>query len=325
MPRCAHSLGAQSTLTAICVEIGFPNLGIQENSHHMSQLPDALRSLARRTLKSALRRIHSRFTDPIRLYSIDGLPLFAHEHELITKTFPSYKGRSDTDRYSDPFFVRELYDQWGTCNLIDIGVNYGQDLLLQAAYKERSGIPGEIIGFEPNSRVFSLLVHTFRHNHIAATFHHAALGESPGSIILEGRKHNSQGMTTVGLSFPNIYEVVEVKTLDDALDPLMEQPCFMKLDTQGAEWLIWKGGNRFSRKRDIVVRTEFTPMGTKGIPGPALLDYYFDLYTIIDAKMNTHVEREDKSAFCNRVASTYPHGYTDLYLIPRESPIVTRL
>jgi FkbM family methyltransferase len=292
----------------------------------MSKSLRALRRLAGFVLKPALRKIQPRFTDPIRLYQIAGMPLFAHRNEHITRSFPSYKMLSDTERYNDFFFIKLIHEQWGSCNLIDVGVNYGQDLLLQAAYKKKSGIGGEIIGFEPNSRNFGLLHHTFRENDIAARFEHIALGHKPGSIILQGIKNHSEGGTTaLGLSFPNMFEVVEVKTMDAAVSHLLDKPCFLKLDTQGAEWLIWQGATTFRSKVDMIARTEFTPGATAGISGAELLDFYLDSYCVIDAKANRHVVAADKAAFCSRVQKEYHWGYTDLYLIPKSSPLVARL
>src|ERR1700749_3493838 len=180
----------------------------------MPEQASIIRRLLRATVKPVLRRIRARLSDPIRAYSIDGLKLFAHEHEYITRTFPTYRRRPDTEKYNDFYFLRLIHEQWGSCNLLDVGVNYGQDLLLIAAYKQERRIPGEIIGFEPNMRNFSLLEHTFRANGIVARFEHAALGDQAGSLILEGVKNNSQGMSTVGINFPNLFEVVEVRTLD---------------------------------------------------------------------------------------------------------------
>jgi FkbM family methyltransferase len=285
-----------------------------------------VRRLARYLLKPTLQRIHARRTDPIRQYTIEGLALFAHANEYITTTFASYRMRPDTERYNDFFFVRLLFEQWGACNLVDVGVNYGQDLLLQAAYKQRQGIPGEILGFEPNSRTFALLEHTFRENAIPARFEHLALGRKAGSIILQGVKNESHGMTTVlGFSFPDRFEVVEVRTLDDAARHLLGQPCFLKLDTQGAEWLIWQGATAFRDKLDLVARAEFTPHATVGISGPELLDFYLQRYRVIDAKSNRVVRPEELREFCERVRGEYHYGYTDLYLVPKESPLSARL
>jgi FkbM family methyltransferase len=292
----------------------------------MARLFRPARWAAKLLLKPTLQRIQTRITDPIRLYAIDGMPLFAHQNEYITRTFSSYKARPDTERYNDFFFIRLIHEQWRECNLIDVGVNYGQDLLLQAGYKQRSGIPGEIIGFEPNTRTFNLLNHTFRENGIAARFEHVALGQKHGSIILQGEKNNSHGMTTVlGFSFPNVFEVVEVKPLDQAVAHLLDKPCFLKLDTQGAEWLIWKGADAFCQKIDMVARAEFTPAATVGISGLDLLDYYLTRYHVIDAKSNQYITVGDKAAFCERVQKQYHYGYTDLYLIPRSSPLGRKL
>ncbi len=292
----------------------------------MSPVIRLLRQLAKPLLKPILQKIHARRTDPIRMYEIDGMRLFAHQNESITRGFGSYKVLPDTQKYNDFFFIRLLAEQWGACNLIDVGVNYGQDLLLQAGYKQKRGIRGEILGFEPNSRVFGLLAHTFRENGIPARFEHLALGEKPGSIILQGIKNHSEGGTTVlGLSFPDLFEVVEVRTLDDAVAHLLEKPCFLKLDTQGAEWLIWKGGPVFSRKADLIARTEFTPQATAGISGLQLLEHYLEHYHVIDAKTNRTVAPAEKNAFCAEVARTYHWGYTDLYLIPKSSPLIEKL
>jgi FkbM family methyltransferase len=284
-----------------------------------------LRRLLRATVKPVLQKFRSQFADPIRSYSIDGLVLFAHEHEIITTTFGSYKRQPDTVKYNDFYFVRLLHEQWGMCNLIDVGVNYGQDLLLISSYKQERGIPGEILGFEPNSRTYALLPHTFRSNGIPARFEHLALGERPGSIILEGVKNNSQGMTTVGASLPNLFEVVEVRTLDRETSHLSGQACFLKLDTQGAEWLILKGGPDFCSKTDIIIRTEFTPEATKGIDGPSLLRYYLERFVVLDARSAREISAESSEAFCSLVHGTYPYGYTDLYLIPKQSPIAVRI
>jgi FkbM family methyltransferase len=291
----------------------------------MEENVSLLKRLLRSTVKPVLQKIRAGLSDPIRVYSIEGMRLFAHEHEYVTRMFASYKTKPDTEKYNDFFFIRLLNAEWGACNLIDVGVNYGQDLLLLAAYKRNKGIPGEIIGFEPNRRTYELLSHTFRENGLEARFEHAALGERSGAMVLQGVKNNSQGMTTIGVNFPNLFEVVEVKTLDNALAHLLDAPCFLKLDTQGSEWTIMQGGKSFYRKSDLVIRAEYTPAATLGIDGVALLEHYLDEFVVIDAKTNVMIVAADKATFAKRVASTYPYGYTDLYLLPKTSPLVPRL
>ncbi len=277
-------------------------------------------------LQKAIEGAQSQRVDPISEFQIEGMPIFAHSNELITSFFKNYK-TEPAEKYNDFYWLQEMGGRWGDVNVMDVGSNYGQDLLLIAKYLRDCNLSGSIVGYEPNGRVVTLLPHTFGQNAFDVEFVHSAIGAKAGSMILKGKIGNSEDMRIVTHDNPDTYEVVEVRTLDDEVRRLKLEgkPIFAKIDTQGAEWLVFQGASKFVQNPKLLIRTEFTPLMTFGISGQELLKFYLDRFHVIDSQTGKRISEPNRVEFCSDVENNYGMHYTDLYLIPKNSDLAAAI
>jgi FkbM family methyltransferase len=145
------------------------------------------------------------------------------------------------------FYVKLLDSRFKPDIFCDIGANYG----LHSALFLSAGISS--IAFEPNPmcRTYFNILDSL--NHFGQmTWHPVALGENPGKARLDfpaaepwlGRisllNDSQRAANCTSLD-------VEVKRLDDMDIPLGK--CFAKIDTEGSELGVIRGGKRFFRDR----------------------------------------------------------------------------
>lgn len=150
--------------------------------------------------------------------------------------------------------------------IIDIGANIGQ-----YASASKQFYPESIIhSFEPVPSCFKQLKNNTLNQKDIYT-HNLALGSSEGTIKFYQNEHShaSSALPVSGYQKENVpitrnaKEIeVKVSTLDTfTFSTLMPSPILLKMDVQGYEMEVLKGGREFLKKVDyVLLETSFTPM-----------------------------------------------------------------
>ncbi len=135
--------------------------------------------------------------------------------------------------------------------VLDVGANVGMFTLRQAFRGAR------VFAFEPNPDAFNRLERNIRENHLSsrATAFPCALGERTGraGLIRTGATIMTR-MTVDG------GEEVDVRTLDDVVRELeLERIAILKVDVEGAEGAVLRGGRRALSRTERVVMEYHSP------------------------------------------------------------------
>jgi FkbM family methyltransferase len=156
-------------------------------------------------------------------------------------------------------------------DFVDIGANIGYFAVNVATLLHNSG--ARVYAFEPNPKIFALLQRNDQINWSIAPIqlHQMALGAEPGTLRLS--VPNKQASNASLLDRPmrpdvelETYEV-EVRRLDD-LDIEPARVGLMKIDVEGAEALVLRGGQRFiDANPDIDIIMEWDRGAQKHDPG----------------------------------------------------------
>jgi FkbM family methyltransferase len=123
--------------------------------------------------------------------------------------------------------------------VVDCGANIGWYSVVAAALGAR------VAAFEPMPANAALLRHNCLVNAVAdrVTIFECALGASAGTTTLHLSTDNQGDHRVASVHDTRASIEVDVRTLDDALAPLLHgQPRLIKLDTQGSEVNILRGG-----------------------------------------------------------------------------------
>jgi FkbM family methyltransferase len=141
----------------------------------------------------------------------------------------------------------------------DIGANYGFYTLLAQEFITK----GEIHAFEPNPKIFKLLRENSRVDIYKNTFlNEIALSDKTGEIEFYDREisRHSGGSSLIKHQHFLKYKVIKVKTttLDDYILN-HKPPTIMKIDVEGGESLVLKGGLELLKKYSPIIIMEFLP------------------------------------------------------------------
>jgi len=141
----------------------------------------------------------------------------------------------------------------------DIGANYGFYTLLAQEFITK----GEIHAFEPNPKIFKLLRENSRLDIYKNTFlNEMALSDKTGKIEFYDReisRHSGDSSLIKHQHFLK-YKVIKVRTttLDDYISN-HKPPTIMKIDVEGGESLVLKGGLELLKKYSPMIIMEFLP------------------------------------------------------------------
>lgn len=144
--------------------------------------------------------------------------------------------------------------------IVDVGANCGYFTML---FKRLVGKSGRVVAYEPNPVYVSLLENTRRSNNTQFEIEPVALSDSAGTIDLAYPGEYTGSASIVSAFDPKwgIEHTIEVSTstLDDDFAG-MDTPNFIKIDAEGAEELILKGGRELINRHDApVLILEYTP------------------------------------------------------------------
>jgi len=178
--------------------------------------------------------------DTIVLTLVDGVRIVVPDSLFL---ITSYVLREQQDFFEDELpFVRRLL-QPGQ-NVIDIGANYGVYTLPMA---QKVGASGHVWAFEPASSTAQFLARGIAENGFGhVTLAQKAVSSAPGSARLAFNTQAELRSIVHGATPPDGSEEVSLVTLDDSMDLFRWQDIeFIKIDAEGEEARIIKGGHRF--------------------------------------------------------------------------------
>jgi FkbM family methyltransferase len=137
--------------------------------------------------------------------------------------------------------------------VVDVGVGYGTHELYKAFPQARFLLIEPLRDYAPALEQIA--------KDYECEIHYKALSDSNGSceITVDTRDlhkssfHERSALTVT--SNPVIQRTVEVTTLDTILDenPNLSKPILLKIDTEGNELNVLKGGKRFLKETDMVI------------------------------------------------------------------------
>jgi FkbM family methyltransferase len=194
--------------------------------------------------------------DSIALTLVDGVRIVVPDSlDLITP----YVLREQQDFFEDELpFVRQLL-QPGQ-NVIDIGANYGTYALPMA---QKVGASGHVWAFEPSSSTAQFLSQGIAANGFAnVTLEQKAVSSAPGSGQLALNVHAELRSIIHGAAPQCESEEVLLVTLDDCMDRYRWADIdLVKIDAEGEETNIVKGGRRFFANLSPLVQYELRSTG----------------------------------------------------------------
>ena len=141
----------------------------------------------------------------------------------------------------------------------DIGANYGFYTLLAQEFITK----GEIHAFEPNPKIFKLLRENSRLDIYKNTFlNEMALSDKAGETEFFDREISGHSGSSSLVKHQHFlkYKVIKVRTttLDDYISN-HKPPTIMKIDVEGGESLVLKGGLELLKKYSPMIIMEFFP------------------------------------------------------------------
>lgn len=165
-----------------------------------------------------------------------------------------YVLREQQDFFEDELpFVRTLIEEGD--NVIDIGANYGVYTLPIA---RKVGPRGHVFAFEPASSTSQFLERSIALNGFEnVTLERKAVSNAPGTAKLGANIHAELRSIVHGAAMQQDGESVSLVTLDECLDRHRWLDIdFVKIDAEGEESNIVKGGRRFFASLDPLVQYE---------------------------------------------------------------------
>lgn len=159
--------------------------------------------------------------------------------------------------------------------VLEIGAHIGYFTTLAGSL---TGGDGRVEAYEPNARSHELLCANLRLNRMAhfTRTHRQAVSATSGTAVMSAFTSNMASSTLSSLpdrlldefgETPSAVEVATV-TLDEQYRGIRDRFDFVKIDAEGAEPLILRGGREFltfAIKRDGVVAFEYNPPASQGL------------------------------------------------------------
>ena len=189
-----------------------------------------------------------------------GLRFFAYKRDVVGRTI------FRTGRY-DQFLSDWLIDRFsgGAGIFVDIGANLGY---FSCLFGHLAGIEGRVLSIEPEPDNCSLLLKNLALNGIKnVKTLPIALGAENGEASLNIYKASNRGRHSMVAPGSGRVVSVPVRRLDDVVDEILkpdEEISFLKMDVEGYEPFVVKGGERTLGRTKLMV-VEYAPYILKSI------------------------------------------------------------
>lgn len=244
--------------------------------------------------------------------------------QLIRDTTPDF---STTEQFLSRFL--EKYN--GHIHYIDVGCNFGIDLLLLTKFLRPLAKKLRVSAFDPGAAA-DLVPENIRANNLQSQidFRPLAISDSSKRIEIFGEKQTSLNNSTIQMNEDSsVLWESEATSLDDyfsATDSSL--PAFIKIDTQGGEPGVFKGlKHTIASAKPLLVISEFTPwlMARTLDPVEYLAGHFeaFDMYDLGPQRDRLdRVAIETAPEFVENISRSAA-GWTDLLMFrPHDSDIL---
>lgn len=178
-----------------------------------------------------------------------------------------YPYRDNIAQAWDPKMIHLVYDQLKQHNspvMFDIGANTGSFSLLALFHKSM-----KVYAFEPQPFIYEILNENIRLNKLekeVIPFTLALLDKNGIDSLHTPKEKNASGLATLGIpkrfSDSDTVEINIAKLDDFARQNNIRNVMFIKIDTEGAELLVLKGGEKFIREHMPTMLIEYNKCNT---------------------------------------------------------------
>jgi FkbM family methyltransferase len=164
--------------------------------------------------------------------------------------------------------------------VLDLGANLGY---YTCVFGKLAGLHGRVVGFEPNDMNYDLLTRNIAHNRLEnVQAIKAIVADKPGiGILTEHDSSNRGAHMAIPIDHPQFSKktIHPRVTLDDLMSAGIDRVDFIKMDTQGSEPLIFKGGRDLikANAKRLHMIVEFLPDWLDGILGIKPADFYREM------------------------------------------------
>lgn len=212
-------------------------------------------------------------------------------------------------------FVREILKPGDV--VVDIGANLGWYTLLACS---RIGPNGQVHAFEPNPDTAARFAQTLTLNGLdgQVTLYKCALDENAGSVTIAWYAgSNNPGGTSIATDIaPGMTAaVVETRSLDSLG---LERLDFIKIDVEGAELRVFRGGAATLRRCRPVILSELHPGQLQHVSGSSAEVFFAELSAI---GYHAHIVGSRRSGErLTAFPEDWPYPLMNLALVPIEYP-----
>lgn len=203
------------------------------------------------------------------------------------------------------FALEKLINRGDT--IIDIGANQGEYALWAA---RKAGSSGQVHAYEPLTSIFNQLKENIHLNpELRISPHQTGLSDQPGRLKLYSNDNHNEGVNTL---FPDpahtskVLEEIELNTLDLEVEKLgLKKIDLIKIDVEGAELMVLKGGKATIDKHRPILFLEFNEKAflTAGYSSADILSflekYGYQFYKIGLRGKLTLLAKDQVPEFCN--------------------------
>lgn len=274
----------------------------------------------------------------VELIDLGDCRVFAYADDFITQYIrrdwrPAFAPKGDIAeelQSDDPlsrsiaFYVKNGLD---FCH-IDVGANYGLDLLRTTAFMKAYDVDCPVVAFEPGQPA-RLLTFTLLANELGevVTVENMAASDRTTPVILNFDPLHSEDGRIVERDTPNFAwaDVVRSVSLDDYVETQqLPENIIAKIDTQGAEPEVLAGMSRLLSRGRVVAICEFTPWAIRSRIEPSeFLRKIDQTHFLFDLGPNRErcvaLDATDFESFPEHISGTQAR-WTDLLLVPRTCP-----
>jgi len=246
--------------------------------------------------------------------------------------------------YKDPKFWADLYsplnreiiDRFKPVIFLDIGANYGFTALIHHFYNQKS----RVIAVEASPDLIPFLEANLKQNGLEnCSIIHAIVSDKDGEISsFHLNPKSSQDNRVLGeKGWQEIsVKTISINTLASGIQP--EDFVFIKIDVQGYEERVFKGGEPFlSTHPHWLIKSEFAPywLKSQGTDPVALLESLLSKYVVVEipnrcrfrgdylsSLVRSSLKSDDSLDFVNYIESLAKRsdgvgiGWCDLLILP---------
>ncbi len=169
--------------------------------------------------------------------------------------FPAKWSRYYPDKYEVENYIFLQQQVKPGMHIIDIGAHIG---LFSVCSSQLTGPHGKIICFEPTPGTFSILKNTLRLNHCDnVTALQAAVSDKEGTatfFVSHVEGSNSNSLVKNMLKGESVGYEAKIVTIDSSVKKYSIIPSIIKIDAEGAEFDVLKGGGEtFKEHKPILI------------------------------------------------------------------------